>query len=156
MQKSFNYFAEQLQSIRSGYISVGLVDTIKVLYQGQKVPISQIAFSIPKQNQIAITPYDTSLLIPIANALKEAGFNAYPFSKTSVVVSCPRPSTDQIDKVVGQIKKLAEDARVSIRSVRKKMRQQSKDFEKPLQVLTDKYIEKVDLLMANKITMISL
>jgi len=154
MQKSFSYFAEQLQSIRSGYISVGLVDTIKVQYQGQRVPISQVAFSIPKQNQIAITPHDPSLLTPIAESLKEAGFNAYPFSKTSVVVSCPRPSTDQIDKVVGQIKKLAEDARVSIRSIRKKSRQQSKDFEKPLQVLTDKYVEKVDLLMANKITMI--
>jgi len=155
MQKSFNYFAEQLQSIRSGFISVGLVDTIKVSYQGQKVPISHIAFSTSKQNQIAITPHDPSLLVPIAESLKEAGFNAYPFSKTSVVVSCPRPSTDQIDKVVVQIKKLAEDARISIRNVRKKMRQQSKDVEKPLQKLTDQYIEKVDSLMANKITMIT-
>lgn len=154
MQKTYNYFAEQLQSIRSGFISVGLVDTIKVPYQGQKVPISHVAFSTPKQNQIGITPHDPALLVPIADALKEAGFNAYPFSKTSVVVSCPRPSTDQIEKVVGQIKKLAEDARVSIRSIRKKMRQQSKDFDKPLQTLTDQFIEKVDLLMANKITII--
>jgi ribosome recycling factor len=155
MQKSYQYFADQLQSIRSSFISVGLVDTIKVPYQGQKVPISQIAFSIPKQNQICITPHDPSLLVPIADALKEAGFNAYPFSKTSVVVSCPRPSTDQIDKVIGQIKKLAEDARISIRSVRKRMRQQSKDFDKPLQVLTDQFIEKVDLLMEKKIDMVS-
>lgn len=155
MQKSYQYFADQLQSIRSGFISVGLVDTIKVPYQGQKVPISQIAFSTPKQNQIAITPHDLSLLVPIADALKEAGFNAYPFSKTSVVVSCPRPSGDQVEKVVNQIKKLAEDARISIRSIRKKMRQQSKDFDKPLQKLTDEFIGKVDLLMAKKIEAVS-
>lgn len=155
MQKSYQYFADQLQSIRHGFISIGLIDTIKVPYQGQKVPISQIAFSIPKQNQVCITPHELSLLVPIADALKEAGFNAYPFSKTSVVVSCPRPSIDQRDKVINQIKKLAEDARVSIRSIRKKMRQQSKEFDKPLQVLTDQFIEKVDLLMTNKIVIVS-
>jgi ribosome recycling factor len=104
------------------------------------VPISQIGFSIPKNNQICITPHDPSLLVPIADALKESGFNAYPFSKTSVVVSCPRPSTDQTEKVVNQIKKLAEDARISIRGIRKRMRQQSKDFDKQLQVLTDQFI----------------
>ncbi len=155
MQKSYQYFADQLQSIRCGFINVGLIDTIKVSSQGQKVPISQIAFSVPKNNQICITPHDSSLLVPIADALKESGFNAYPFSKTSVVVSCPRPSTDQLDKVIGQIKKLAEDARVSIRSVRKRMRQQSKDYDKQLQRLTDEFIEKVDLLMDKKIDMIS-
>lgn len=119
------------------------------------MPISQIAFSVPKQTQICITPHEPTLLVPIADALKEAGFNAYPFSKTSVVVSCPRPSNDQREKVINQIRKLAEDARVSIRGVRKKMRQQSKDFDKPLQTLTDQFIEKVDLLMESKITMIS-
>jgi len=155
MQKSYQYFSDQLQSIRSGFINVGLIDTIKVSYQGQKVPISHIAFSIPKSNQICITPHESCLLVPIADALKEVGFNAYPFSKTAVVVSCPKPSTDQIDKVVGQIKKLAEDARISIRSVRKRMRQQSKDFDKPLQVLTAQFIEKVDLLMDKKIDIVS-
>ncbi len=155
MQKSLQYFTEQLQSIRCGFISVGLIDTIKVPYQGQKVPISQVSMSYPKNNQICITPYDTSLIGPIADTLKEAGFNAYSFSKTSVVVSCPRPSTDQLDKVISQIKKLAEDAKISIRNVRKKMRQQSKDFDKPLQLLTDQYIDKVDLLVARKIDIIS-
>jgi len=154
MQKCYNYFAEQLQSIRSGYINVGLVDTIKVSYQGQKVPISQIAFSVPKQGQIAITPHDTSLLIPITDALKDAGFNAYPFSKTAVIVSCPRPSRDTIDKVISQIKKLAEDARVAIRNVRRKARQ-DKTQDKALQKLTDKYIGSVDSLMENKIEIIS-
>jgi len=154
MQKSYQYFSDQLQSIRSGFINVGLIDTIKVPYQGQKVPISQIGFSIPKNNQICITPHDPFILGAITDALKAAGFNAYPFSKTSVVVSCPKPSTDQIDKVIVQIKKLAEDARISIRSVRKRMRQQSKEFDKSLQVLTDQFIEKVDLLMEKKIGMI--
>lgn len=154
MQKSYDYFVEQLQSIRSGFISVGLIDTVKVLYHGQRVPISQIAFSVPKQTQICITPHESALLVPIADALKESGFNAYPFSKTSVVVSCPRPSTDQREKVIVQIKKLAEDARVAIRGVRKKMRK-DKDLDKPLQILTDKYIGKVDLLMENKIEIIS-
>lgn len=155
MQKSLQYLSEQLQSIRHGFISVGLIDTIKVSYQGQKVPISHVAFSMPKNNQICITPHDSSLLVPIAEALKGAGFNAYPFSKTSVVVSCPRPSREQLDKVISQIRKLAEDAKISIRGIRKKARQQAKDFDKELQNVTDQYIEKVNLLAMQKIEIIS-
>ena len=154
MQKSLQYYTEQLQSIRCGFISVGLIDTIKVPYQGQKMPIGQLSMSYCKNNQICITPHDSFLLASIVDVLKESGFNAYVFSKTSAVVSCPKPSTDQRDKVVAQIKKLAEDTRISIRSIRKKMRQQSKDFDKQLQLLTDQFIGKVDLLMENKIKMI--
>jgi ribosome recycling factor len=155
MQKSVQYFLDQLQSIRHGFISVGLIDTVRVPYQGQKVPISQISYSMPKNNQICITPHNPSLIGAIVDSLKEAGFNAYPFSKTSVVVSCPRPNSEQTEKIIAQIKKLAEEARIAIRSIRKKARQQSKDLDKPLQVLTDQFIDKIDLLMQAKIDKIS-
>lgn len=70
---------------------------------------------------------------------------------TSVVVSCPSPNMAQRDKIVSQIKKLAEETKIAIRNIRKKIRQKDKEIEKPLQVLTDQFIEKVDLLMGHKI-----
>lgn len=151
MQKSFQHFTEQLQTIRSGFISVGLIDTIKVPYHGQKVPISQISNSYYKNNQICITPFDVLLISTIVDVLKQSGFNAYVYSKASLVVSCPNPNLDQKDKVITQIKRLAEDARIAIRNIRKKGRQQFPDMEKPLQVLTEQFITKVDNLADNKI-----
>ena len=152
MEKAVEFFRDQLRGIRYGEISTGLLDTIRAEAYGQRVPIKQLAWTIPDKSRILVTPYDPQLLGAIDKALKAEGFNSYVFSKTQVVVSVPPRSMEDRDRVIQQINKLAEETRVSIRNIRKKVRQKAEDnIDKPLQQLTDDKIKEVNALVQQKV-----
>lgn len=147
MDKAVEFFHDQLKTIRLDQISPGLLDNVKIPYDGQKIPLQQLAWTSPIKGQISVAPFDPQHVGLIANALKDEGFNAYPFSKTHVVVSVPQRSGEDREQVISRIKKMAEEAKVSIRNIRKKKRQKFKDFEeieKELQDLTDKAIDRIE------------
>jgi hypothetical protein len=99
------------------------------------------------------SPYDTALLGAIDKAIKAKGFNSYVFSKTQVVVNSPPRSGQDRERVVAQINKLAEEARVVIRNIRKKTRQKAEeDIDKPLQKLTDEKIKEINNLADYKVS----
>ena len=151
MGKAVEFFHDQLRGIRFGDISTGLIDTIRVDAYSQRLPLKQIAWTAQDKNRILVAPYDVSLLGAIDRALKAEGFNSYVFSKTQVVVSCPVRSGEDKEKVIQQINKLAEEARVVIRNIRKKIRQKSEeDIDKPLQKLTDEKINEINSLVTQK------
>lgn len=152
MEKAVEFFRDQMRGIRYGEISTGLIDTIRAEAYGQRVPIKHIAWTVPDKNRILVSPYDTQLLGAIDKALKAEGFNSYVFSKTQVVVSLPIRSLEDRDRVVQQINKLAEEARVSIRNIRKKIRQKADaNIDKPLQQLTDEKIKEINDLVQLKV-----
>jgi len=147
MEKALDFFYDQLRGIRWGSITAGLLDSVRIPLDGQKVPLEHLAWSVPNKGQISVTPYDPKHVGLIANTLKQDGFNAYAFSKTSVVVSVPQRSGEDREKVISHIKKLAEEARISIRNIRKKTRQKATDvalIEKELQQITDRTICEID------------
>jgi ribosome recycling factor len=149
MDKAVDFFHDQLKGIRWGVITPGLLDSVRIPHEGQKVPLQHLAWTSPNKGQISITPYDPKHVGFIANALKAEGFNAYPFSKTTVVVSLPQRSGEDREKVISHIGKLAEEARVSIRNIRKKTRQKAKDvdlIDEELQELTNRAIGQIDSL----------
>ncbi len=165
MDKTVQMFSNQLFGIRVGIISPQVIDTVKVEYHGQKVPIGHVAgFKCDKQ-RICIEPYDTQLLGPIVSACKASGFNAYIFSKTQAVVSYNALSGKEREKVINQVRHLAEEARVAVRNIRKKARQaQEKDhkhlkiskdeitsIDKPLQKLTDDSIGRINSILEDKL-----
>src|SRR4051812_15835858 len=86
MARTVDLFAEQLVGIRSGVISPGVIDTVRVEYHGTRVPVSHIAMTASDQRRVMVQAYDPQMLGTIDKALKQAGFNAYLFSKTQVVV----------------------------------------------------------------------
>ena len=153
MDKAFEFFRDQMRGIRSGEITASLLDTIRVDAYEQRLPLKQLAWTTPDKNRILVSPYDESLLGAIDRAIKAEGFNSYVFSKTQVVVNCPPRSGQDKDRVIAQINKLAEEARVVIRNIRKKTRQKAEDnIDKSLQHLTDEKIKEINDLAEYKVS----
>lgn len=156
MEKSVDLFYETIRCVRAGTVSSALVDTVKVPYYGQKLPIKQLATTSKSGDCITIDPYDTQILGTIVNSLVEAGFKAYAYSKARAMVSVPPLTGEQKKDVVVHLKKLAEEAKVSIRNIRKNYRQElskedQKEQDKKIQEVTDEFITLIDSTLNDKI-----
>src|SRR5687767_5120738 len=103
MQKAISFLQDQVRGLRTGGVTTQLIDTIKVTIFGQQTPIKHVASTSKVQNGISVTPYDPQMVGPICTTLKAAGFNSYPFSKTSVIVSVPPPSGEEKERVCKRI-----------------------------------------------------
>jgi ribosome recycling factor len=149
MQKSFALFEEQLSKIHSTTVSPALIDIIKVEYYGSMTPIGTLGFSNPIKNGISILLSDNQVSGKVVDAIKRSGFSAYSSGKNMVVVSSAPICLEEKAKVVKQIKKFEEEAKISIRNIRKKIRQglpeeELKKQEKFIQSCTDEFISKID------------
>lgn len=154
MEKAVQFFSDQLVGVRWGTVTPALVDSVKADYYGQKTLIGHLAHTRPDQGRIVVNAHDPQAVGSINTALRQAGFNSYVFSKTAVVVSVPPPSGDEKKKVQAHIAKLAEEAKVSVRNIRKKVRQHAEDVkqvEKSLQTLTDEAIKQIEQIAQDKI-----
>lgn len=150
MNKTIQLLEEQLKGIRRSAISPGFIETLKVPYYGQMTPVRFVGVVGKCQAGITITPHDPNLVNSIAKSLQEENLlNAYAFSKTTVVVSVPPASTGEIERINNHIRKLGEDAKISIRNLRKSARQnlskeEQKEIDKDLQLLTEEYCNKIE------------
>ncbi|MFN5709607.1 MAG: ribosome recycling factor, partial [Planctomycetota bacterium] len=121
MDKAIEILKKNLSGIRTGRANPGLVDSLRVEVYGSPTPIKQIAsVGAPEPQQIVIRPYDPSVIKDIEKAIiaSDLGFN--PQSDGRVVrINVPPLSTDVRKKMVARIKELAEEARVSIRNIRR-------------------------------------
>lgn len=128
-----------------------LISTVKVDYDHQQTPLQHLSLIYQQDRRISVTPYDPSMTGVIEDELKRQGFNAYKFSKITVVVNIPLPSGENYEKVISQMKKLGEEAKVSIRNIRKKFRnKEDKSREKRLQEMTDSAIRQIDGLILDR------
>lgn len=156
MDKTVGNLSDSIIGIRGSTITVGVIDTVKVPYHGQLQPIKHIAYTGKNGDAIFVDPYEPELTNQIAKSLKEAGFSAYAFSKTRVVVSVPPPSGDQRQATIAHLRKLGEEAKIAIRNIRKKQRQQlDKDAllkeDKKIQEVTDSNIAEIEAIIEGKI-----
>ncbi|MCA9148151.1 MAG: ribosome recycling factor [Planctomycetales bacterium] len=121
MEKAVEILKKSLSGIRTGRANPGLVDSLRVEVYGSPTPIKQIAsVGAPEPTQIVIRPYDTTTIKDIEKAIiaSDLGFN--PSSDGRVVrINIPPLSTEVRRKMVARIKELAEEAKVSIRNVRR-------------------------------------
>ncbi len=121
MGKAIEILKKNLSGIRTGRANPGLVDSVRVDVYGSPTPLKQIAqVGAPEPSQIVIRPYDTGIIKEIEKAIvgSDLGFN--PQSDGRVVrINIPALSTDVRKKMVGRIKDLTEDAKISIRNVRR-------------------------------------
>ncbi len=163
MAKTIENLRNSIVGIRLGSISAGVVDTIKVPYHGTLTPIKHLAQTFPAgRGAIHIDPFDPTMTGQIAGILASQGLNAYAFSKTRVVVSVPPPSGEEKQKVISHLKKLAEEAKIAIRNIRKNHRQKvqgsdkesNQKLDKEIQKVTDEYIAEVESVINEKIASI--
>ena len=121
MDKAIEVLKKSLSGIRTGRANPGLVDSLRVDVYGSPTPIKQVAqVGAPEPTQIVIRPYDTGIIKEIEKAIvaSDLGFN--PQNDGRVVrINIPPLSTDVRKKMVSRIKELTEEAKISIRNVRR-------------------------------------
>lgn len=166
MEKAVEYFRHELVGIRTGRASPGLVESVRVDYYGTPTPLKQLAnISAPEAQLIVIRPFDAGALKDIEKAILAANLGLTPMSDGKVVrINVPSLSGDQRKKLVARVKDLAEEARVSVRNVRrdgnkaietlekdKKISEDDRDSAKEeVQELTKKFEAKVNELAEKK------
>ena len=121
MEKAAEMFQSQLHGLRNGRATSGLVDSIRVDYYGSPTPLKQIAnISVPEPQQIVIRPFDASALSNIAKAIQSANLGLSPNSDGRLIrLNVPPLSTERRRQMAARVKELAEEARVSIRNIRR-------------------------------------
>lgn len=132
MEKALEILKKSLAGIRTGRANPGLVDSLRVDVYGSPTPIKQLAsVGAPEPTQIVIRPYDPSTIKDIEKAIiaGDLGFN--PQNDGRVVrINIPPLSTEVRKKMVNRIKELGEEAKVSIRNVRRDANKAADQSEK--------------------------
>ena len=138
MEKSVALLTDQLKGVRTGRANVGLVESIRVEYYGSPTPLKQMAnLSTPEPQQILIRPFDPTVIGDIVKAIQASDIGLTPNSDGKVVrLNVPSLSVEQRKKLVGRVKDLAEEARVSIRNIRRDANKQA-DQEQAEKILTE-------------------
>lgn len=166
MEKSINVFAENLAAVRAGRANPAILNKVKVDYYGVETPVSQVAgISVPEARLIVVQPWDASILKEIEKAILASDIGINPNNDGKVIrLSFPELNEERRKELVKEIKKMAEEAKVAIRSVRRegidefKKRQKEaliteddlRTAEEDIQKITDKKIEEIDNITANK------
>jgi ribosome recycling factor len=166
MEKAVQVFHGQLQGLRTGRATAGLVDSIRVDYYGSPTPLKQLAnISVPEPQQIVIRPFDASAVSGIVKAIQASDVGLAPNSDGRLIrLNVPPLSTERRRQLVGRVKELAEEARVAIRNIRRDANKHADQAEKDktisederdqtkesVQDLTKKYESKVNEMAAAK------
>jgi ribosome recycling factor len=166
MEASLKALQNELGKLRTGRASLAVLDNIRVDYYGTPTPINQVAsLAIPEARLITVQPWESNLIPAIEKAILEANIGLTPASDGKIVrLPVPKLTEDRRKDIVKQVKTMGEEARVSIRHVRrdamdvlKKLKSDSKISEDEqkrtqdsVQKITDEYIAKVDGILAKK------
>lgn len=166
MGKSINALKSEYASIRANRATAAVLDKITVDYYGTQTPIQQLAaISVAEARILCIQPWDVSTLHPIEKAIQTSDLGINPQNDGRIIrLVFPPLTEDKRREIVKDVKKLAEESKIAIRSIRrdcidklKKMQKASeiteddlKQGEKELQDITDKFIKDVDAVSADK------
>jgi len=121
MEKAIEILKKNLSGIRTGRANPGLVDSVRVDVYGSPTPLKQIAsVGAPEPTQIVIRPYDAGTIKDIEKSIVAADLGFNPQNDGRVIrINIPSLSTDVRKKMVSRIKELSEEAKISIRNVRR-------------------------------------
>ncbi len=138
MEKAVSVFRGELQGLRTGRATPGLVDTIRVEYYGSPTPLKQLAnISVPEPQQIVIRPFDAGAVSDIVKAIQSSDAGLAPNSDGRLIrLNVPPLSTERRREMVGRISKFAEEARVAVRNIRRDANKHADQAQKD-KVLTE-------------------
>jgi ribosome recycling factor len=132
MEKALDVLRDALKGLRTGRATPALLDSVRMDYYGSPTPIKQVAnISCPDPSSIVIKPFSADDLKEIEKAIRGSSLGLAPNNDGKVIrLSIPAMSGDQRKKIVQQIKKSAEDAKVSCRNIRRDANKRFDDAEK--------------------------
>ena len=166
MDKRLKAFEADLLKVRTGRASITLLDGIKVDYYGTPTPLNQVAtLTTPDARTITVAPFEKKSIPDIEKAIQKADLGIQPTNDGNVVrIPIPALTEERRKDIVKNLKKLAEEAKVSIRNLRRDandvVKKQLKDktigeddgkrLEADIQKHTDNFIKLIDERLAKK------
>ena len=166
MDKTINVYNEKLSEVRAGRANPAILNKVRIDYYGTPTPINQVAgVSVPEARLIVIQPWDMSILKEIEKAIIASDIGINPNNDGKVIrLSFPELTEERRKELVKDIKKMAEEAKIAIRAVRRdgieeaKANQKEgnmtedelKQAEDQIQKMKDKSVEEIDKILENK------
>jgi len=166
MKKSVVSLQEEFKGLRTGRASSALFENIRVEAYGQKTPLSQVAsISVPEARLVVIQPWDKSVLGDIEKAIQKSELSLNPSNDGKVIrISIPPLTEERRKDMVKIAKNMAEQSRVAVRNIRRDANEEVKKLQKDntlsedaakkendaVQKVTDKYIEEINKIYADK------
>ena len=139
MDKALAVLKQSLSGIRTGRANPGLIDSLRVEVYGSPTPIKSIAsISCPEPTQIVVRPFDPSTLKDIEKGIQTSGLGFNPQNDGRLIrINVPPLSTEVRRKLVARIKELTEEAKVSIRNVRRDGNKAAEQSQKEKELTED-------------------
>jgi ribosome recycling factor len=168
MDKAIDVAKEDFSAIRTGRANPAMFSKILVDYYGSPTPLQQLAsFATPEARVIIITPYDRSSMTSVEKALRDSDLGVNPSNDGSIIrVVLPELTQERRKEYTKIAKHKAEDARVSVRNVRRRAKEEldriARDGEagedevdravKELEQVTKRHVDLIDDLLRHKET----
>ena len=165
MDESIDHLNKELNNIRAGKASPSMLSSVTVDYYGNPTPLSQVAnITASDSRTLSIQPWEKSMIAPIEKAIFSANLGITPMNNgESIMINIPPLTEERRKTMVKQAKKLGEDCKVSLRTIRQKtmdfIKKEVKDGypedmgkrkEDEVQKTVNGYGEKVNNLIAAK------
>ncbi|MFH1655416.1 MAG: ribosome recycling factor [Candidatus Omnitrophota bacterium] len=166
IKKAIEATKREFSEIRTGRASPSLVEGLRIDYYGTPTLLKQIAsISIPDARLIVIQPWDLNALKEIEKAILKSNLGITPMNDGKVVrLSIPQLSTERRDELAKVVKNMAEEGRISLRTIRREANDSIKKLESDkviaeddrfkgqdaIQKLIDRYIKNIDQILEDK------
>ena len=166
MEKTISVLSEKFSEVRAGRANPAILNKVKIDYYGTPTPINQVAgVSVPEARLIVIQPWDASVLKEIEKAILASDIGINPNNDGKVIrLAFPELNEERRKEIVKDIKKMAEEAKVAVRAIRRdgideaKTKQKNSEMtedelktaEDEIQKITDKYVEEVEKVLEQK------
>ncbi|MCL6621632.1 MAG: ribosome recycling factor [Syntrophobacterales bacterium] len=166
MTKVLEVLGHDLARVRTGRASVALLEGIKVEAYGSLMPLPQVAsLAAPEPRLLTVQPWDTGLIGEIEKAILKSDLGLTPANDGKVIrLPIPALTTERRKELAKMVKKMAEEAKVALRNIRRDANEQIRKLKNDKQVseddahratdevqkITDEFIKKVDGLAADK------
>lgn len=166
MSRTIEVLKKEFASVRTGRASLALLDGIMVNYYDTQTPLQQLAsLSIPESRQIAVQPWDQKIIPDIEKAIMKSDLGLTPMNDGKIIrINIPPLTEERRKQLVKAVKKKAEEAKISIRNIRRDANEELRKLEKEkhlsedevkkiqeeTQKITDSYIAKADEVLGHK------
>jgi ribosome recycling factor len=166
MEKAVSVARDDLSTIRTGRANPGMFSRIVIEYYGTNTPITQLAsINVPEARLVVIKPYEANQLQAIETAIRNSDLGLNPSNDGTLIrVAVPQLTEERRRELVKQAKGKGEDAKVSVRNIRRKAMEElhriRKDgeagedevgrAEKDLDKTTGQYVNQIDELVKHK------
>ena len=166
MKKSVEAIREEMAKIRTGRASTAILDHLRIDYYGNATPLNQVAsVSVADARTLTVTPWDKSIVPTVEKAILESDLGLNPATAGEVIrIPIPPLTEERRVEMTKLVRAEGENGKVAIRNIRRdannhlkellKNKEIAEDEEKKAldntQKLTDKYVEQVDKLVADK------